>query len=131
MGIVIVQEGSSDSLGSLESEIYLHSLKLVLRQCSWIDSRLQFGYCIPSGNANQVADALSRRRNDVSGTKEVQELTGTLASLRLCAVTAEGETGGLEALEQANLLWRIRRAQDSDDALVKQIEIESIGYHKC
>ncbi|WZZ71506.1 hypothetical protein YC2023_082876 [Brassica napus] len=57
-----------------------------------IDSRLQFGYCIPSGNANQVADALSRRRNDVSGTKEVQEMTGTLASLRLCAVTAKGET---------------------------------------
>jgi len=78
-----------------------------------------------------VADALSRRRNDVSGTKEVQELTGTLASLRLCAVTAEGETAGLEALEHADLLWRIRRAQDSDDALVKQIEIESIGYHKC
>ena len=41
--------------------------------------------------------------NDVSGTKEVQELTGTLASLRLCAVTAEGETAGLEALEQAGL----------------------------
>ena len=101
--IVIVQEGSSDSLGSLESEIYLHSLKLVLGKCSWIDCRLQFGYCIPSGNANQVADALSRRMNDVSGTKEVQELTGTLASLRLCAVTAEGETAGLEALEQAGL----------------------------
>ena len=35
--IVIVQEESSDSLGSLESEIYLHSLKLVLGQCSWIE----------------------------------------------------------------------------------------------
>ena len=28
--IVIVQEGSSDSLGSLNYEIYLHSLKLIL-----------------------------------------------------------------------------------------------------
>ncbi|WZZ29087.1 hypothetical protein YC2023_012488 [Brassica napus] len=72
-----------------------------------------------------MADALSRRRNDVSGTKEVQELTGTLASLRLCAVTAEGETAGLEALEHADLLWRIRRSLDSDDALVKQIKIET------
>ena len=35
--IVIVREGSSDSLGSSESEIYLHSLKLVLGQCNWIE----------------------------------------------------------------------------------------------
>ena len=42
--IVIVQEGSSDSLGSLEAEIYLHSLKLVLGQCSWIE--LVAGYSL-------------------------------------------------------------------------------------
>ena len=35
--IVIVWERSSDSLGPLESEIYFHSLKLVLGQCSWIE----------------------------------------------------------------------------------------------
>ncbi|KAF8100598.1 hypothetical protein N665_0220s0003 [Sinapis alba] len=81
------------------------------------------------GKANHVADALSRRRSDVSGTKEVHELTGTLANLRLCALTVEGETTGLEALEQADLLWRIREAQGKDKALCKQIEIESIGYH--
>ena len=51
-----------------------------------------------------MAGALSRRLSDVSGTKEVQELTGTLASLRLCAVTVEGESVGLEAVEQADLL---------------------------
>ena len=104
---------------------------LNLRQRRWMELLADYNLDITyhPGKANQVADALSRRRNDVSGTKEVQELSGTLASLRLCAVTAEGETVGLEALEQADLLWRIRRAQDSDDALVKQIEIESIGYH--
>ena len=106
---------------------------LNLRQRRWMELFANYNLDITyhPDKANQVAYAFSRRKNDVSGTKEVQELSGTLASLRLCAVTAEGETVGLEALEQADLLWRIRRAQDSDDALVKQIEIESIGYHKC
>ena len=62
---------------------------LNLRQRRWMellaDYNLEIAY--HPGKANHVADALSRRRSDVSGTKEVQELTGTLASLRLCAVT--------------------------------------------
>ena len=104
---------------------------LNLRQRRWMELLADYNLDITyhPGKANQVADALSRRRNDVSGTKEVQELTGTLASLRLCAVTAEGDRAGLDAVERADLLWRIRRAQDGDEALVKQIEIESIGYH--
>ncbi|XP_048635110.1 uncharacterized protein LOC106428537 [Brassica napus] len=104
---------------------------LNLRQRRWMellaDYNLEIAY--HPGKANHVADALSRRRSDVSGTKEVQELTGALASLRLCAVTVEGETVGAEAVEQADLLWRIRKAQDNDEALCKQIEMESIGYH--
>ena len=104
---------------------------LNLRQRRWMELLADYNLDIMyhPGKANQVADALSRRMNDVSGTKAVQELTGTLASLRLCAATTERDTAGLEALEQADLLWRIRRGQDSDDALVKQNEIESIGYH--
>ena len=35
--IVIVRERSSDSLGSLESETYFHSLKPVLGQCCWLE----------------------------------------------------------------------------------------------
>lgn len=31
--------------------------------------------------------------------------------------------------EISDLLYKIHKAQDSDDALVKQIEIDSIGYH--
>ncbi|WZZ27141.1 hypothetical protein YC2023_010542 [Brassica napus] len=104
---------------------------LNLRQRRWVkllaDYNLDIAY--HPGKANQVADALSRRMSDVSGTKEVQEFTGTLASLRLCATTVEGEAVGLEAVEQADLLWKVRNSQDADEALRKQIEIESIGYH--
>ena len=55
--------------------------------------------------------------SDVLGTKEVHEFTGTFASLRLCAITVDGETNGLETLEQAVLLWRIRQAHVSVMAL--------------
>ncbi|XP_048607727.1 uncharacterized protein LOC111211085 isoform X2 [Brassica napus] len=104
---------------------------LNLRQRRWMELLADYNLEITyhPGKANHVADALSRRRSDISGTKEVQELTGTLASLRLCAVTVEGEAVGLEAVEQADLLWKVRKAQDADKALCKQIEIESIGYH--
>ncbi|WZY72146.1 hypothetical protein YC2023_004386 [Brassica napus] len=104
---------------------------LNLRQRRWMELLADYNLDITyhPGKANHVADALSRRRSDVSGTKDVQELTGTIASLRLCAITSDGETAGLDALEQADLPWRIRRVQDDDEALVKQIEIQSIGYH--
>ena len=104
---------------------------LNLRQRRWMELLADYNLEITyhPGKANHVADALSRRRSDISGTKEVQELTGTLASLRLCAVTVEGESVGAEAVERADLLWRIRKAQDSDEALRKQIEMESIGFH--
>lgn len=78
------------------------------------------------GKAIQVADALTRCMRDVERTKEVQELTRTLAGLRLCAITVEGQTAGLEALDHADLFWKIRKAQDDDKALCKHIEIEII-----
>ncbi|KAF8082658.1 hypothetical protein N665_0814s0004 [Sinapis alba] len=104
---------------------------LNLRQRRWMellaDYNLEIAY--HPGKANLVADALSRRRSDVSGTKEVHELTGTLASLKLFATSVDGEAVGLEAVEEAALLGRIRIAQDADEALCKQIKIKSIGYH--
>lgn len=56
------------------------------------------------GKANLVVDALSRRRADVSGAKEVQEPAAVLASLHLCAASVNEDGTGLEALEQADLL---------------------------
>lgn len=62
------------------------------------------------GKVNQVAYALSRRQTDVSEKKEAQVLVRALADLRLNAITIEGETSGHEILNQADLLWNIRRA---------------------
>ena len=43
-----------------------------------------------------MTNALGRHMSNVSGTKVVQEFTGTVASLILCATTVDGETYGLE-----------------------------------
>lgn len=51
-----------------------------------------------------MANALSRRMSDVSGTREVEELTGILLSLGLCTTFVEGETTEFEAVELADLL---------------------------
>ena len=51
--------------------------------------------------------------SDVSVTKEVHEFTGTFASLSLYVITVDGETDGLETLEQAYLLCRIHQTQVS------------------
>ncbi|KAF8105196.1 hypothetical protein N665_0162s0071 [Sinapis alba] len=86
---------------------------LNMRQRRWMELLADYDLDITyhPGKTNHVTNALSRRRSDVSGTKEVHELTG------------------LEALEQSDLLWRIREARGNDKAVCKQIEIESIGYH--
>ncbi|KAF8100726.1 hypothetical protein N665_0218s0064 [Sinapis alba] len=77
---------------------------LNLRQRRWMELLVDYNLEIiyHPGKANLVADALSRRRSDAVG---------------------------LEAVEQADLLGRIRKAQDANEVLVKQIKIESIGYH--
>ena len=64
-----------------------------------------------------MTNALGRHMSDVSGIKEVHEFTGTFSSLRLCAITIDGETDGIGTLEQAVLLWRIRQAHVSVMAL--------------
>ena len=63
------------------------------------------------GKANLVADALSRRKSDVSEAKETQELTTALTKLHLCATTVNEEDARLEVVEQADLLSRISKAR--------------------
>ncbi|CAA7037685.1 unnamed protein product [Microthlaspi erraticum] len=68
------------------------------------------------GKANLVADALSRRRYDSAVERDVESLVGEISTLRLCAISQEPL--GLEAVGQADLLSRIRVAQDSDQSLL-------------
>ena len=59
--------------------------------------------CHP-GKANLMPYTLSRRRADVSGSKETQDLVVALANLHLCATTVDEDGAGLEALERADFL---------------------------
>lgn len=43
--------------------------------------------------------------------------------------TIVGETSGLEAVDKADSLWRIRKAQAKDESLGNLIEKEVIIYH--
>lgn len=63
-----------------------------------------------------MADVLSRPRSDVSDIEEVKELSETFASLILCIFTMESESVGLDALNLAYLLWRIRQTQRKEEA---------------
>ena len=69
------------------------------------------------GKANLVADALSRKREDVmvdSGTNEPDEVG---RFVRLNALNGTDGTRGLKAVDKADLLARIRAAQDQDENL--------------
>ena len=77
---------------------------------------------------NLVADALSRRRADVSAKREADDLDGTVRALRLNATTKEFKPLGLEAVNQANLLTRIRLAQGQDENLNKVAQNDMTDY---
>lgn len=79
---------------------------LNLRQQRWMEVLADYDMAIEyhPGKASLVTDALSRRRADVSGAKETQELTVALTNLPLCDTTVVEDGVGLEALEQADLL---------------------------
>ncbi|CAA7046066.1 unnamed protein product, partial [Microthlaspi erraticum] len=104
---------------------------LNLRQRRWMELLADYDMDIAyyPRKANQVADALSRRRNDVSRIKEVEELVSTLASLSICSASVEEGVMGLEAVNQAYLLWRIREAQNGDTGLQNTVKSEVAGYH--
>lgn len=64
----------------------------------------------------------------MASIKDVQDLKTTLTTLSFCAVTVEGDNAGLEAIDQAYLLWRVREAQKNDVELKKVLETGVIGY---
>lgn len=102
--------------------------ELNLRQQRWMELLADYDLIIEyhPGNAKQVADALSQRRADVSSAKTAQELASIMASLRLCATRVDGNRAGLEALDQADLLWQIRQAQQMDAWLREMVSKEVV-----
>ena len=71
------------------------------------------------GKANLVADALSRRRAEVSAEREADELEGMVRSLHLNTLAESDEPLGLEVVDKADLLTRIQHAQSLDENLQK------------
>ena len=104
---------------------------LNLRQRRWMefitDYDLQIQY--HPGKANVVADALSRRRSDTAIEKDLEALNAEFKMISLSAIEGEGsEPLGLRAVNQANLLQRIREEQKEDVMLNKIIkELEESG----
>ena len=71
------------------------------------------------GKANLVADSLNRRRAEVSAEREAGELEEMVRSLHLNTLVGQDEPLGLEAVDQADLLTRIRQDQSLDENLKK------------
>ena len=101
-----------------------------LRQRRWMDFVADYDLDIAyhPGKANLVADALSRRRAEVSAEKEVEILEGMVRSLNLNTLASENEPLGLEAVNQADLLTRIQQAQGSDENLQKVARNDKTEY---
>ncbi|KAF8047828.1 hypothetical protein N665_2809s0001 [Sinapis alba] len=101
--------------------------ELNLRQRRWMefvaDYDLEIAY--HPGKANLVADALSRRRAEVSAEKEADVLESMVRSLHLNTLD---EPLGLEAVNQADLLTRIRQAQGLDENLQKVAQNDKSEY---
>lgn len=106
---------------------------LNMTQRRWVELLADYNVDIAyhPGKANQVADALSRRRAHVSQDKDLQELTNEMACLNLYATTVEDEENiGLEAVGRADLLWKIREEQKGDTNLQEALDKMVIGYSK-
>jgi len=77
--------------------------------------------------ANVVADALSRKRVGAAPGQSVDALVSEIGVLRLCAVAREPL--GLEAVDRADFLSRVRLAQEKDDGLIAASKAEGSEYH--
>ncbi|KAG7594042.1 Zinc finger CCHC-type [Arabidopsis thaliana x Arabidopsis arenosa] len=95
--------------------------ELNLRQRRWMELVADYDLDIAyhPGKANQVADALSRRRCEVEAEKNQEALINMMGTLHLNALSKEFEPLGLGAADQADLLSRIRLAQEKDQDLNK------------
>ena len=80
------------------------------------------------GKANLVADALSRRRTEVSAEREAGELEGMVRPLHLNTLVWGDEPLGLEAVDQAGLLTKIQHAQLLDGNLQKVARNDKTEY---
>ncbi|KAF8046536.1 hypothetical protein N665_3639s0001 [Sinapis alba] len=104
--------------------------ELNLRQRRWMefvaDYNLEIAY--HPGKANLVADALSWRRAEVSSEREAEVLEGMVRTLRLNTVASKDEPLGLEAVNQADVLSRIKQAQGLDENLQKVARNDKTEY---
>jgi len=102
--------------------------ELNLRQRRWMelvaDYDLELAY--HPGKANVVADALSRKRVGAAPGQSVEALVSEIGALRLCAVAREPL--GLEAVDRADLLTRVRLAQEKDEGLIAAFKAEGSEY---
>jgi len=102
--------------------------ELNLRQRRWMelvaDYDLEIAY--HPGKANVVADALSRKRVGAAPGQSVEALVSEIGALRLCAVAREPL--GLEAVDRADLLTRVRLAQEKDEGLIAAFKAEGSEY---
>ncbi|KAF8066152.1 hypothetical protein N665_1157s0002 [Sinapis alba] len=113
--------------------------ELNLRQRRWIDFVADYDLKIRyhPGKANAVADALSRRKLDADMEKEVELLNQEMKQVKL--VVLEGQTSeplGVQAVNQASLIQKIREKQLKDEKLQKiadefrgQAGRNSAGYY--
>ena len=95
---------------------------LNLRQRRWMELVADYDLDIAyhPGKANQVTDALSRRRYDIDAEKDRESLVNMIGTLHLNALSEDVEPLGLAAVNQADLLSRIRIAQGKDEKLNKE-----------
>ncbi|KAF8084310.1 hypothetical protein N665_0725s0007 [Sinapis alba] len=112
---------------------------LNLRQRRWMEFVADYDLNIRyhPGKTNVVADALSRRKMDADLDKDVDMLNEELKQVKL--VVLEGQTSeplGVQAVNQANLIQKIREEQLKDEKLHKiaeelrgQVEPNSAGYY--
>ena len=112
---------------------------LNLRQRRWMEFISDYDVQIQyhPGKANVVADALSRRRAVVDSERDLEKLSDEFKKVTLAALEGESsEPLGMQAVNQASLIQRIRGAQQQDENLkiiMEQLREQggpnASGYH--